>query len=305
MRFKILLATLLIASPAGADDATGTAPAAPAAEAAPTRMIDRPFSLKEGGIAAYGSIDIAHATAGMMMDFSQYQMRLAGAYGISKDLSVGAEYGFPFAGDGTDKTTGRGPFHLYGLFSLTQDESLTVAVVAAFQANLAGGFDAMSGDPTTTKAFSAGFDVRYKLTPDLAVFTGSPFGPAVPGTLAGLAIAGLPARGAQQHFSMSLEDKGAILFDVPVGIGWQAMPELFAYLDTVLASFAISNSPYVEMSGKTKSAVFFGGDDLKYPLHLGAFYAFDKNIDLGGALLTNLDAAGDLYVVSLAARWTN
>jgi len=305
-RFKILLATLLIASPAFADDGDGTTPTAATAPAAagPVRMIDRPFSLKEGGMAAYGSIDIAHAAFGMM-DFSQYQMRLAGAYGISKDLSVGAEYGFPFAGDGTDKTTGRGPFYLYGLFSLTQDDSLTVAVVAAFQANLAGGFDAMTGDPTTTKAISAGFDIRYKVTSDISIFSGSPFGPAVPGTLAGLSIAGVPTHNTQQHFSMSLEDKGAILFDVPVGVGFQATTELFAYLDTTLASFAISNSPYVEMSGKTKSAVFFGGDDLKLPLHVGAFYAFDKNIDLGGAILTNLDSAGDLYVISLAARWTN
>jgi hypothetical protein len=310
-RFKILLATAMLAAPASgalADDGGPTSPGTPTAPTAaapgPIRMIDRPFSLKEGGIAAYGSIDIAHFGSGML-DFSQYQMRIAGAYGISKDLSVGAEYGFPFAGDGTDKTTGRGPFNLYGLFSLTQDDSLTVAVYAAFQANLAGAFDAMSGDPTTTKAFLAGFDVRYNVTPDIAVFTGSPFGPAVPGTLAGLAIAGVPARGTQQHFSMSLEDNGAILFDVPVGVGVQATPDLFAYLDTTLASFAISNSPYKEMSGKTKSAVFFGGDDLELPLHLGAFYAFDKNIDLGGAVLTNLDSVGDLYVVSLAARWTN
>lgn len=306
-RLKLLLASLLIASPALADEAApgaGTTPGTPAA--APVggaRMIDRPFSLREGSMAAYGSIDVVHVASGMT-EQSQYQMRIAGAYGISKDLSVGAEYGFPFAGDGTDKSTGRGPFHLYGLFSLTQDDSLTVAVVAAFQANLAGSFDA-TGDPVTTKAFSAGVDVRYKFTPDFAVFSGSPFGPAVPGNLAGLQIAGLPARGTQQHFSMSLEDKGPVLFDVPIGVGFQATDELFAYVDTILASVAISNSPYVELSGKTKSTVFFGGDDLKYPLHLGAFYAFDKNIDLGGALLTNLDAAGDLYVVSVAARWTN
>jgi hypothetical protein len=298
MRSFFLLATLLIASPAIAQVAVP--PVAPA----PSRMIDRPFSLAEGGIAAYGSIDVLHAAFGMM-DYQQYQMHLAGAYGISKDLSVGAEYGFAIAGDGTDKTTGRGPFHLYGLFSLTQDESLTVAVVAAFQANLAGGFDLMTGDPTTTKAFSVGFDVRYKLTPDIALYSGSPFGPAVPGNLASLTIAGVPSHNSQQHFSMSLEDKGAILFDVPIGVGFQATPELFAYLDTVLASFAISNSPYKEMSGKTKSAVFFAGDDLKYPLHLGAWYALDKNIDLGGAFLTNLDAVGDLYVLSLGARWTN
>ncbi len=306
MRLNVLLASLLFASPALADDAPMAAPVpgTPTVAAGPTRMIDRPFSLREGGMAAYGSIDIVHL-ASEMTEASQYQMRVAGAYGISKDLSVGAEYGFPFAGDGTDKTTGRGPLHLYGLFSLTQDDSLTVAVVAAFQANLAGAFDAMSGDPVTTKAFSAGFDVRYKVTPDVAVFSGSPFGPAVPGTLAGLQIAGLPARGTQQHFSMSLEDNGPVLFDVPVGVGFQATPELFAYLDTVLASIAISESPYRELSGQTKTTVFFGGDDLKYPLHLGAFYALDKNIDLGGALLTNLDAVGDLYVVSLAARWTN
>lgn len=301
MRANVLLASLLFASPALADDSV---PGAPAVAAGPTRMIDRPFSLREGGMAAYGSIDIVHAAAGMI-EASQYQMRVAGAYGISKDLSVGAEYGFPFAGDGTDETTGKGPFHLYGLYSLTQDDSLTVAVVAAFQANLAGAFDAMSGDPVTTKALSAGFDVRYKVTPDIAVFSGSPFGPAVPGTLASLQIAGLPSRGTQQHFSMSLEDKGPVLFDVPIGVGFQATPELFAYVDTILASIAISESPYRELSGQTKTTVFFGGDDLKYPLHLGAYYAMDKNIDIGGALLTNLDAAGDLYVVSLAARWTN
>jgi hypothetical protein len=304
MRFFLVLATLLLASPAVADDLQGAPPNTPAVAPGPVPMIDRPFSVKEGGIAAYGSIDIAHLAAGMM-DLSQYQMHIAAAYGISKDLSVGAEYGFPIAGDGTDKTTGRGPLQLYGLFSLTQDDTLTVAAYAAFQANLAGAFDAMTGDPTTTKAFSAGFDIRYKLTPDIAVFSGSPFGPAVPGSLAGLSIAGLPARGAQQHFSMSLDDEGPILFDVPVGVGFQATPDLFAYVDTVLASFAISNSPYHEADGRAKSAVFFGGDDLELPLHVGAFYAVDQNIDVGGALLTNLDTPGDLYVLSLAARWVN
>jgi hypothetical protein len=306
MRPFLVLATLLIASPAVADDLAGggAPPDAAALPPGPARMIDRPFSLHEGAIAAYGSIDIAHTVLGMM-DLSQYLMRLGGAYGISKDLSVGAEYGFALAGDGTDKTTGRGPFQLYGLYSLTQDDSLTVAAYAAFTANLAGAFDAMSGDPTTTKALSAGFDIRYKLTPDIAMFSGSPFGPALPGNLAGLAIAGVSARGTQQHFTMSLEDKGPILFDVPIGVGFQATPELFAYLDTVLATFAISNSPYHEADGREKTAVFFGGDDLELPLHVGAFYAVDKNIDVGGALLTNLDSAGDLYVLSLAARWTN
>jgi hypothetical protein len=302
-RSKVMLASLLVASPAVADEVPDGGTAAAPADV-PIRMIDRPFSLRESSMTAYGSIDVVHAALGMM-ESSQYQMRVGGAYGVTKEISVGGEYGFPFAGDGTDNTIGRGPLHLYGLYQLTQDDSLTIAVIAAFQANLAGSFDAMSGDPVTTKAISAGFDVRYKLTPDLALFSGSPFGPTVPGTLAGFQVAGLPSRGTQQHFSMSLEDDGPILFDVPIGFGFQATDELFAYADTILASFAISNSPYKEMSGREKSTVFFGGDDLKYPLHLGAYYAMDKSIDIGGALLTNLDAVGDLYVVSLAARWTN
>ena len=265
-------------------------------------MIKRPFTAMKGGIVAYGDLDIMHVDFGMA-SATQYQLHLGGAYGVTDKISAGLEYSFPLAGDGTDGVTGKGPLRLYGIMGLTQSDKMTIAAEADFELNFAGGVDAMTGDATTTKAIHAGLDVRYMATPKVALFTGSPMGPAVPGALGSLQVAGFGTFGTQQHLSISLESDGPITFSIPVGVAFQATPKIFAYADTVLASIALANSPYPD-GMDTKSIVFIGDDNLEIPLHVGGFYSANKNLDIGVTLLDNLKHAGDLIVIALGARWT-
>jgi hypothetical protein len=302
---------------AGAGSGSGSAaPATADATAAagasvgwPAEIGSRPYTLPTGGIAAYGDVDIMTITStspmGMSTSFTQEQLHIGGAYGINDKLSVGAEFSFPLAGDGTDNTKFKGPLRFYGLYQLTHTDKMDVTAAADFELNLCGGVD-MMGNCATTKAIGAGLDLKYTVAPKFNVFTGSGFGPGVPSGLGGIVFPGLGAFGIGNHLAISLESKGPITFSVPVGASYQASPQLFAYLSTELLSFAISNSPYADtsgMAGATKSVVFIGDDNLQIPINLGGFYSLNKNLDVGLNIFDNLKHPGDVYVLALAARW--
>src|SRR5690606_30541244 len=104
-------------------------------------------------------------------------------------------------------------------------------------------------DNTDDMDIVAGLGAKYLIGPKMAVFTGAPFGPGPVGN----------------HLNISLSDNGPITFDIPVGFGYQAMPQLYAFATTQLATLAISNG----------DSAFIFADYI--PLGLGALYSVNKN----------------------------
>lgn len=264
---------------APAVDAAATTPAGPTAWS--RSVIERPYVLNKGKIAAYGQYGIAKASftfGGMTSSATGDGFGLGAAYGVSDKITAGLQYSFTPGIIGDNDSEMKGDLALYGEYQIVHDGKLSVTASADFALDLCGGVD-MMGDCASTKALHAGLGARYTLAPKMAVFTGAPYGPGTVG----------------QHLSISLESDGPITFDVPVGFMYQASPELNVYASTALLNLGISNS----------DTIVFGADYI--PLTLGALYSVTPNIDVTGMfILPDLkEAQFDLYAFALGARWYN
>jgi hypothetical protein len=301
-RLKFVLAGLLFASPAfaqggeegvlegeaGAEVTTGdTTVAADVGGAVALgwsrSLVDRPYIVGKGKIGAYGGYSILRFSftepiTGTTISGTGDALGVGAGYGVTDTINVGAQYAFTpgIIGDGDFEI--KGNLGLFGNFQLIHNDKMSVTANADFSMNLCGGRDAM-GDCVSSKAINAGLGARYKLAPNMAVFTGSPVGPGPVG----------------QHLSISLESGGPITFDVPVGFMFQATPELNIQASTNLATIGISNS----------NSAFFGADFI--PLGIGALFSVSPNLDVVGQFtLPDLKDAGfDLLLFSIGARYYN
>lgn len=274
------------AATTGTEGAPPTDTGAPAAGAVSwsRSVIDRPYVLGKGKIAAYGGYSIVKFTFTNPLDPTMSSsvtgdgFGVGGAYGITDKITAGAQYGFTPGLIGDADSEIKGDLDIFGEFQLVHDGKLSITASADFDLDLCGGIDAM-GDCVSSKAIHAGLGARYKLAPQMAVYTGAPYGPGPVG----------------QHLSISLESDGPITFDVPVGFMYQATPELNVHLSTALLNLSISNS----------DTVVFGADYI--PLSLGGLYSVTPNIDVTGQfVLPDLKEAGfDLLAFMVGARWYN
>ena len=277
---------------AGGGDAGGSGSAAAMVPAAGDAgggeaMIDRHYVVGKGKIGAYGDFFIAHLsiTAGAItVSATGEGIHVGGGFGLTDKITAGIDYTAPVAGDFTNK--GKGPLALFGMFELAHSAKMSVAATADFTADL-GGSDGMGGTKVS-KAIHAGLGLKYLVAPKIAIFTGAPFGPGPAG----------------QHLSISLESSGPINFSLPVGVGLQAMPKLFAYVDTNLLVFRIANKGMADAVSPIGSDIAKGG--IGIPLTLGGFFAVNKMIDVGASLsFFDLAHAGDFYTIALGARYRN
>jgi hypothetical protein len=294
----------------GTGDATAPAPDPNAGTTTPTveqtapapagawspQIIDRPLTLNKGKIAAYGDFQVIRLSftfAGMTSTSTAEGLSVGAGYGVSDKLTVGANYAF-----GLHDFEAKGPLTLYGAFDIMHNDKLAVGASADLVVNFNGesGVDAMGNTTSsTTETIQAGLGVRYKVAPKLAVFTGgtsfgggglfafgSPFGP----------LAGSPLG---QHLGIGLQSGAPVTFDIPVGVGLQATPQIYAAASTDIALIGISNAD---------TAVIFSDF---IPLNVGAFYNANKNLDIGASLnLPDLkNAQFDLMFFGLSARYYN
>lgn len=246
-------------------------------------VVERPYVLGKGKVAAYGQYAIAkfsfpNPLTGMSTSVTGDGFGVGGAYGVTDKITAGAQYEFTPGLVGDADSEIKGDLDLFGEFQIKHDGKLSLTASADFDLDLCGGSDAM-GDCVTTKALHAGLGARYTLAPKMAVFTGAPYGPGPVG----------------RHLKISLESDGPITFEVPVGFMFQVMPELNVHVMTALANISIANS----------DTVVFGADYI--PLTLGGLYSVTPNIDVAAMfVLPDLKEIGfDLYAFSLGARWYN
>lgn len=275
---------------ASASADTGGATAAAGAWLGP--QIDRPYTMAKGKIGAYGDIDVFHLSisSGMAsVSATQEGLHVGGAYGITDQISAGVDYLAPIAGDGTDKSAGKGPLALFAGYQIVHNANMSVAATADFTINLCGANDPMTGDCSSAKSIHAGLGAKYKLGPTMALYTGGPFGPGPVG----------------QHLSISLESNGPITFGLPIGFAFQATPQIIAFAQTELFSAYLSNAPMGADSFR-----LIGGDIEKggigIPLTLGGYFGVNNMLDVGAFLsFLDLGHAGDFYTIGFAGRWHN
>lgn len=257
-------------SSAPADGISTTTPAP--AGAWSRSVIDRPVTLPTGKLGAGAQLQIARASLGPLGSATATGLGIVGGYGINDKLSVGGSYSFTL-----DEFEIKGPLSIYGAYTLVDNGKLTIGASADVVFNF-NGSDGMGGSSTDT-TIHAGLAARYKIAPQLAVFTGSPW---TPGPLG-------------QHLSLGLNEGAPKTFSIPVGVGFQATPELFAFANTTLATIMLSDPGMGDR-------VSFIGDLI--PLTIGAFYSVTPNIDAVVAFdMPDVPSVGDLFAVTVGARY--
>jgi hypothetical protein len=239
----------------------------------PDVIIERPYVLPSGMLAAYADVELARISAtvaGMTESATEEGLHLGAGFGITDKITAGVEYAFAL-----HEFEIKGPLTLWSELKLAHGEKLNVAASAGLVVDL-NASDAM-GASTTTETLVAGVGAAYKVTPTLAVFTGAPVGPGPVG----------------QQLQVGFQSGAPITFDVLAGAGVQATPQLFAYASTNLAHLSISNS----------ANGFFGADFI--PLNVGAFFAASKQLDLGAFLsFPDLENAKlDVMVFGAGLTW--
>jgi len=252
-------------------------------------MINESYLAAQSKLVLFGGFDFVNLSAsdgmGNSASINGEFLRIGAGYGVTDKITAGAVYSPPIAGDLSTDRVGKGPLAVFGEFELVHNDKLNVAASADFTYDLCGSAD--QDGCVGTKAIHAGLGARYLVAPKVAIFTGAPIGPGPVG----------------QHLSISLETKGPINFDVPIGVGLQATPQIYAYLMTQLLTFRISNKPDgVDAVSILGSDIEKGG--IGIPLTLGGFFSVSPQLDVGAHLsFIDLGHAGDAYDIGLDARF--
>ena len=275
----------------------GTAPAVmPAGGGAGDEIISQPMTLAASKMSVYGHLDVVHFSTpavGMVAGTSTTgeAVDLGFGYGLSDKLTVGGTYAFSL-----NSFEIKGPLTLYGAFSLYAKDKLTIGASANLTIDFNGGADAM-GNTTTSETLQAGLGVRYAVAPKIAIFTG---GAPLAGSTGALGL-GIPnetpiAGGILgQHLTIGLNSNAPISFDLPVGVGIQATPQVYAWVNTSIGHIKFAN---------TTNAFLFADF---IPLNLGANYRASKNLEVEGFLtLPDLkNQQFDLVFFGIGARYYN
>jgi hypothetical protein len=227
--------------PSASPAASPAAAARPAEEAKwgrwPQRFIDRPRTLPRGMIEAGGYLDFNRAGVADADPVTSTGLFLAGGYGVSDQLELRVSYGFTI-----DPSEPKGPLGLAVGFGLKEGQ-LAVAAAADFTYDLL----------YETADLAVGPRVRYKLTPDLALYS-------------------------SRHLVITVISDGAqpASLHLPIGVGYQLNKQLYAFAETEIAQIDLKDSV---------SLLIF--DDY-IPFTAGGVFALSKKLELGGLISTDL-----------------
>ena len=270
--------------PAGAPDPNAAPPAAATGGGWTTEIGTRPLVLDKGMLEIHGSLPIVEVSSPGVMGMAGTSataevLSVGGSYGAADKLEVGADYAFLLHPNGTAK----GTLGLRGAYAVYKVGKLEVAVGASLAFNL-NGVDAM-GNSTTDLFLQLGGWARYQLAPKISLFTGQP---ALPFTLGGFSSFLVPPEAYQ--LQIGLNNSQPVTLTIPVGVGLQATPNVYAFLATEFATFGFSNS----------NNAFIFSDYI--PLAVGAFYSPSNKLDVGVTFADDLKNASDFYVITVSAR---
>jgi len=180
-------------------------------------------------------------------------LALGGRYGVDDNIEVGASYVFSLK-----EFEAKGDLGVEAAYRI-MDGNLAVAADVATGYSLIG---------EAIEPLQLGARVRFRLNDQLSIQSG--------GGQLSIALDGGPT---------------PITLGLPVGVGYQASPQLFAFVTTELASISISNS----------ETVVFGADYI--PLTAGAFFSPSNTMDVGASIgWFDLKEASDFLFIGLHGR---
>jgi hypothetical protein len=229
-------------------------------------VIDRPLTLPKGLISA--GLDLTNSTKAF---FDPALIGIVVGYGVSDDLEINPiQYSF------SSKDAGKGALTAGAGYKLIRGGAggkLEVIGRAAFVYDL--GFKSLG--------LALGAQAQYNITPKLAVYT--PGGQLRQGIIAPeITFMGVTAKG-----------KNATSLAIPVGIGFQATPELWVQADTTLANIKIANSTTTVIGSDTTPLAITATYNVMPALDVNAGISLDATPAAGGV--------GDTLSVLVGARY--
>ncbi len=281
---------LAVSGSAFADDATPGAapPAAPvtAPAAAPAgELNDAPLVAPMGKLSVYGTLPILAVpsisidpTTGAITQSTSTDVGIAfgATYGIADKLEGGIEYAHTLS-----PSSGNGLINVHAAYAALHNDKLDVALAADFVAD----FD--SGGPVILQV---GAWARYHLAPKISLYTGNP-GLAHTTPQGGSSAAGFFGFPSSYQLAFGLNNGNDVLLALPVGVGFQASPQLYAFASTTIADF--------EFNGGSNAFIF--SDFI--PIGVGAFYSVSDKLEVGAEFSDDLKNAGDFYSIAFMARY--
>ena len=225
------------------------------------------------------------ATPGTTVSSTSEALSLGVAYGLGKKAEIGADYTLSL-----NPGTVKGPFAAHVAYGLKRGKKLDFAIAAG----LAVDFDTvpnavtMMATTTTYASLQLGAWARYRVTPKVSLFTGLPALPSAAPSLSRQSLA-LPPFAYQ--VAIGLNNAGTIAVEVPIGVGFQLKPNIYAFASVDFAHIRIAN---------TAPAYVFADF---IPLALGAFYSRDK-LDIGLQLADDLKKGADYLRVETVLRYS-
>jgi|SRR5580704_7847845 hypothetical protein len=248
-----------------------------------SQLNNRPLVLDPGKLEVHGSVPIFTVSepelnmAGMIVGTTTDTFEglgLGATYGIMPKLEGGLDYTIPLNPNGSAS----GVLGLRAAFAAMHTDKMDLAISAALD------FDFHDGNDV---ALQLGGWFRYRINPKISVFTGNPGLPYELGFLGALGNI------STNQLALGFGNGQAISLALPVGVGLQATPQIYAFAAINLADFYFTNGP--------KSVDLLFADFI--PLEIGAFYSMNSTLDLGITFSDDLEHAGDYFALALAARY--
>lgn len=255
----------------------------------PRAINDRSLTLGKGKISVHGGLRVSVLTlpdaGGTNVSTTSQGLALGGTYGVSDKLEIGGDYTI-----GISPGSIKGPLTLHGAYRASASAKLDVAIAGGLAVDYYDTTDPITMTTTsrTLASVQLGAWARYRVNRKVSLFTGLP---ALPDSTVSQSKLSIPLPPLAYQLAVGLNGGGAIALDVPVGLGYQASPKLYAFVDIDLAHIRIKN---------TVNRFLF--KDF-IPIQLGAFYALDK-LDLGASLSDDLKQGFDYLRFDIVARYS-
>jgi hypothetical protein len=271
----------------GTDEQSVSAAATPVGSD-PRVINERPLVLGNSKLAVHGGLRVGVLTVEPMgapkASRTSTGFALGGAYGVGDNTEIGLDYTL-----GVSPASAKGPVTFHGAYRAI-DGKLDMAIAAALAIDPTPVVDFTTGQETanTFVSLQLGAWARYRLTRNVSLFSGLP---ALPASAVSLTKYALPLPPQPYQLAIGLNNAGTIALDIPIGLGYQINPKLYALGALDLAHIRIAN---------TENAFLFRDF---IPVSLGAFYVLDK-LDLGATLSNDFDKGFDLVHFDTFVRYS-
>jgi hypothetical protein len=184
-------------------------------------------------------------------------LKIGARYGVTSRIAVGASYAFAL-----NDFEIKGPLTLVGALGLANNGKMALAVSVDYPRDFSA----------KANWLDVGIALRYKLTPQFAIYTGNPYT--------------MDTSGQQLRLGK------AKTLSIPVGAAFQVIRPVYLYAETTVATITLSDPMGDRVSSYNKVI----------PFNIGAWITLSKALDVGASFHTDFKGVSDNWNTFVGAR---